>query len=63
MTTYMVTTVKIRLPFGLRWLKRFVRLETERIKTPDNIIGEHLDAVIIDEIADYKPNVKLGGVN
>ena len=54
-TKFKVTLVTIKLPFMLRWLKRYVKLECKVIKQDfTELKGHKIDLVICDDIGDYK---------
>ena len=65
-----IRAINIILPFWLRWLKRFVKLEVKEYSLPKRIRGQKIDVVIIDEVkninldkikfTDIKPIVKKG---
>jgi len=54
-TKFKVTLVSVKLPFMLRWLKRYVKLECKVIKQDfTELKGHKIDLVICDDIGDYK---------
>jgi len=49
MIKHKVKGIIIKLPFFLRWLKRFIKLDIKVYEMPE-LKGEHFDSVIIDEV-------------
>ena len=50
-----VKGIFIRLPFWLRWAKRFIRLEVKTYPIP-KLKGQRCDVIIIDELGFYGSN-------
>jgi len=44
-----ITSIKIKLPWCLRWLKKYVKLEVERWDFPQTLKGQSFDLIIVDE--------------
>lgn len=57
MTNPKVQTITIKLPFWLRWAKRFVKLENRIIEQKGKVLGQHLEMIIIDE--DFTTNEEI----
>jgi len=49
-----IRAITIKLPFGLRWLKKYVKLEIKDWSMPKRIRGQTADVVIFDEVGEVK---------
>ena len=47
---FKLTRIEIILPFWLRWLKPFIKLNGETIYEESHFIGRHFDYIVLDEV-------------
>ncbi len=47
-----VRAIFIKVPFWLKWLKRFIKWEIKEYNLPKKLRGRKIDFVIVDEIGD-----------
>lgn len=50
MTKLLIKTITIKLPFWLKWTKKFIKLDCKVIDENQQLIGKTIDMLIIDEM-------------
>lgn len=49
MTLPKIYAIKIKLPFLLKWTKRFIKTEISMIEQKEQLVGKNIDQLIIDD--------------